>query len=213
MPSPRLAGQGAEQTLPESTDRPHGRLHWVSHTSIAHFMWESNMNMRRGPGRVQRRLGSRAASSFANDARSTLCRVPRPLWARTPSRSTVNPAVRSRRSKAGSSLADQKASTPPGASAARSAATPRRSYSRALADQRQRRGTVVHVEQNRLEAGDARPNDRRHVPVLDAYARVVERTAGERSERAAVPLDDRRDQFGDDDGGRRAAGSRARRAG
>ena len=59
-------------------------------------------------------------------------------------------------------------------------------------------GTVVDVEQDGVELGAVRSEDKGDVIDFDADATVRERICGERGERAAIPVDDGGDDFGDD---------------
>ena len=61
-------------------------------------------------------------------------------------------------------------------------------------------GTVVDVEEHRVEAPPARAQGGSDVADFDPDAFVFQRLTGERPERAAVPLDDGRHELGDDDG-------------
>ncbi len=131
-----------------------------------------------------------------------MCRGP-PFFSRPRTRSTwtLKPACFRRCSKRRSSHADQTASTPAGFSAARTAASPPSSYSRVLCGRGEGGRAVVDVEQHRVEA--ARALAQRGGDVADRYLDppILQRMLRQRSQRPAIPLDHRRHQLRDDDGG------------
>ena len=61
---------------------------------------------------------------------------------------------------------------------------------------RERRGTVVHVQQYRVESAGVCTKHVADVPDIDPNTAVVQRVSCQRPERPAVPLDDRRHELG-----------------
>ena len=60
-------------------------------------------------------------------------------------------------------------------------------------------GSVVDIEQDGIERRGARSDSLGHITFLDADTRVLQGVFRDRAERPAVPLQDRRNQLGDDD--------------